>query len=61
MADITIRVAKHDVDIDFDLAVSMGHVPGFKSVHKFGLNETVGNAFETVWTESFIYVYLTFT
>ena len=44
---------------DFELSVSMGIIPGTHHIHKFGLNLTVGAAFETIWTMSTVYAYLT--
>lgn len=58
MADYTVRIAEQDVSIDFNLAVSMGMVPGFSHVHKFGLNEDVSATFETIWSGSSVYAYL---
>lgn len=58
MADVLVRIAQKDVLVDFDLAVSMGAIDGVTHVHKFGLNEAVGTAFETIWSGSSPYVYL---
>lgn len=43
---------------DFELKISMGEIPGAGFVHKFGLDLNVGAAFETCWTMSTAYAYL---
>ena len=58
MTGFRMRVAEQYVDVDFDLAVSMGLIDGFSHIHKFGLNTAVGSAFETVWSMNAAYVYL---
>ena len=42
----------------FELAVSMGQIPGVHFVHKFGINLAVAAAWETVWSMSTAYAYL---
>lgn len=59
MPDWKMRVGVHDISVDIDLAISMGHVPGFSFIHAHGLNESVAGTFETVWDLSSAYVYLT--
>ena len=58
MADWNMHVGDHDISVDLDLAIAMGHVPGFSHSHKFGLNESVAGTFETVWPLSSVYAYL---
>ena len=43
---------------DFFLEVSKGHIRGHSHFHRFGLNESVGSAFEDVWTASADMTYL---
>lgn len=43
----------------FELAVATGRIPGASFIHKFGLNEAVAAAWETLWSMSTAYVYLT--
>ncbi len=43
----------------FELEITRGNIPGASHEHKFGLNLTVGATFETVWTMSTVYAYLT--
>jgi hypothetical protein len=43
----------------FELQVSRGQIPGHSSTFISGFNATVGTTYETVWSESSVYAYLT--
>ena len=41
----------------FELQVSRGQITWHETVFQFGINNTVGTSFETIWTPSSVYSY----